>query len=297
MAQELGFDWYNDGSTGIERLTSRVDESRRSASWFIHRLPAQTELMRDLSADPVISLEFDPSGAIQRAVEGRSERAVLNVDTLTLTPALMVCEWNWEGAPLDIMDVYIPQELLQIAYSEHCRGDPALINLEPTLTLQDAGLIWLMRSMLSCSIGDNASNNIFFETMTMHLVLYLLRLEPSATTLSYRSSGAMPMASLRRVKQYIEENLSSELSLEKLASVAGISRFHFARQFRGVVGETPHRYLVRRRLERARQMLVDSRLPVTEIAMSCGFSDPSHFAKRFRREYRLGPSDFRRINI
>lgn len=296
MEQRIGFDWYSDISTGIECLLSRTDESRRSASWFVHRLPADTGAMLDLSSDPVVSLQFEPSGAIERAVDGRKERAILSVDTLTLTPALVACEWNWNGAPLDILDVYIPQELFQAACGDFLRGDPALINLEPMLTLQEPGLIFLLRSILSCGVVDSRANRIFFETMTLHLVLYLLRLEPSAITFCPQTTGALPMAALRRVKRFIEENLASELSLENLASVAGVSRFHFARQFRAVVGETPHGYLVRRRLERGRELLLNSRLPINDVAVACGFSDPSHFAKRFRREYRVGPSDFRRSN-
>src|SRR5262245_51823039 len=101
-----GFGWYEALPAGIERVIHRVDPLRQSVSWFVHRLPAETGTMTDFSQDPVISLEVNPCGDVERRIDSRRERATLGSDTLTLTPAMTACEWRWQGQPFDILDVY-----------------------------------------------------------------------------------------------------------------------------------------------------------------------------------------------
>jgi len=96
-----------------------------------------------------------------------------------------------------------------------------------------------------------------------------------------------------RVRDYIEHNLGEAISLEDLARVAGISRFHFARQFRAGTGESPMGYLVRTRVERAKALLCDSQTRVADISAELGFADQSHFTRTFRRLVGVPPSAYR----
>jgi len=98
-----------------------------------------------------------------------------------------------------------------------------------------------------------------------------------------------------RVRDYIECNLGEAISLEDLARVAGISRFHFARQFRAWTGESPMGYLLRTRVERAKTLLRDSRARVADISAELGFADQSHFTRRFRRLVGMPPSAYARV--
>jgi AraC family transcriptional regulator len=93
-----------------------------------------------------------------------------------------------------------------------------------------------------------------------------------------------------RVRAYIDHHLGDEISLEDLARVAGLSRFHFARQFRAHTGESPMGYLLRTRVERAKALLRDSQTRVVDISAELGFADQSHFARRFRRLVGMPPS-------
>ena len=292
--QAQGFDWYGNLPLGVECMLRRHSESRRSVSWFMHRFPPRTETMFDQSSDPVISLELNASGIVERAVEGRWEQAVLTQDTLTLTPAFTACHWRWTGEPLDILDVYIPFELMQAAWSEHFRGDPARVNLLPKLVLEDESILLLLKSMLAVIRSRQTNASLLYETMTNHLICSLLCLKSEAIVVDTRPRSTLPWPVLQRVKAYVEDHLAEDISLQGLADVASVSRFHFLRLFQNSMGMTPHAYLTERRMVRACNLLLNTVLPVSEVAADCGFEDPSYFAARFRRLYKTSPRDFRR---
>ena len=103
---------------------------------------------------------------------------------------------------------------------------------------------------------------------------------------------------IQKVLHYISQNLSGDLSLETLASIANYSPFHFQKIFSEAVTESPKQYVMRLRLERAAHYLkVFSDLPVIEIAIGCGFSSPSIFSRAFKNYYGASAEEFRKMSI
>jgi AraC-like DNA-binding protein len=98
---------------------------------------------------------------------------------------------------------------------------------------------------------------------------------------------------MRRVREYVAAHLSESTDLAMLAAVAGLSIHHFARGFKQTTGMTPHHYLTQKRVERARDMLANSDLSLSEIAYAVGFSDQSHLARHFRQMLGVTPGQFR----
>ena len=98
---------------------------------------------------------------------------------------------------------------------------------------------------------------------------------------------------LGRVLEHLHAHLLDDLPLSALANVAGLSPWHFARLFKRSVGEPPHRYLVRQRLVRAKEMLAGE-TSLADIAQTLRFCDQSHFAAQFKRAYGVPPQRFRR---
>src|SRR5713101_3553656 len=94
----------------------------------------------------------------------------------------------------------------------------------------------------------------------------------------------------KRVASHIENNLDRSLPLSELANVARLSSSYFSRAFKGTFGQTPHAFIICRRLERARRAMLKGQEPLSQIALSCGFADEAHLARLFRRETRLAPS-------
>jgi len=99
---------------------------------------------------------------------------------------------------------------------------------------------------------------------------------------------------LRRVIDFIEANLQESIGLDDLARAAGLSANHFLRVFKLATGETPYHFLRARRLERARQLLVDNPMPLAELALECGFANQAHFTAAFSREVGISPGRYRR---
>jgi transcriptional regulator GlxA family with amidase domain len=96
------------------------------------------------------------------------------------------------------------------------------------------------------------------------------------------------------VQEYIDSHLDETIDLERLAATAGLSLHHFARAFKKSAGIPPHGYVLRQRLNRARDLLVSTAKPLAEIALVAGFSDQSHLARQFRQSFGVSPGIFRR---
>jgi AraC family transcriptional regulator len=97
--------------------------------------------------------------------------------------------------------------------------------------------------------------------------------------------GALAGWQVARVRAFIEENLHSNIDARALSAVAQRSPAHFARSFKQAFGEPPHAYVIKRRLERACQLMVTTAESLSEIALSVGFSDQAHLSNRFRRAF------------
>ena len=101
------------------------------------------------------------------------------------------------------------------------------------------------------------------------------------------------LAHLRRVRDHIDRNYAEPLDLDGLARVAGVSKYHFARSFEAAYGETPIRYLTRRRIERAQDLLRHANLTVTEVCMLVGFASLGSFSTRFTQLVGESPTAYR----
>ena len=124
-----------------------------------------------------------------------------------------------------------------------------------------------------------------------------LRLVKSATDpVPLRFRGGLTGSTLHRVLAYIDEHMGERISLGELAREAGISRFHFARQFRLSTGESPMEYLRRVRIERSKRILQARETTIAEVAATLGFSDQSHFTRIFGRLVGVSPGSFARCD-
>jgi len=99
---------------------------------------------------------------------------------------------------------------------------------------------------------------------------------------------------VRRVLAYIDANLDKSIRNKDLAAVARLSEFHFNVAFRNSVGDSPHEYIIQRRIERAQGLMLSTEAPLSEIAIECGLADQAHFTRLFRRVAGETPAVWRR---
>lgn len=109
-----------------------------------------------------------------------------------------------------------------------------------------------------------------------------------------RFTGGLAHWQVKRVSQFIDRNLAAPLPIEKLAAVADLSPCHFCRAFKKCLGTSPHAYIVRKRAEKAQELMLGTDEPLVQIALSCGLASQSHLCQIFRRVVGCSPSAWRR---
>jgi len=110
---------------------------------------------------------------------------------------------------------------------------------------------------------------------------------------THQQTSTLPTCRLRRVTEYIQQNLNKELALAELAALVYMSPYHFARLFKCSTGVPPHRFVVRQRIARACAVLATPELSIGQISRTVGFRTPSHFTTVFRRVLGITPGAYR----
>jgi AraC family transcriptional regulator len=141
--------------------------------------------------------------------------------------------------------------------------------------------------------GDAHAPDLDPDAALMKLAVMLMCRANTRFTPKDLSDSLAPHAR-RRVVEFIEDNIDEDLALFRLAEIAGLSPFHFARAFRADMGDTPHQYVTRRRLRRAEDIIKGTRLPLAEVALAAGFTSQSRMNDTFAREIGTTPGKMRR---
>jgi AraC family transcriptional regulator len=112
-----------------------------------------------------------------------------------------------------------------------------------------------------------------------------------------RAKGGLAPWQVRRLGSYIDENLHGALSIGELAAIVRLSRSHFSRAFRDSFGDPPHQYIIGRRMQRAKGLLLSTAEPIVKIAADCGLADQAHLTKLFRKIVGESPAHWRRMRM
>ena len=150
---------------------------------------------------------------------------------------------------------------------------------------RDPFLETLCRYFWDEAAEGNPHGRLFADGALLVLASALLRLArdtPKASS-GTRALPRLSSVKLRRVRDLVEEHMDKDLSLADLASAAGLSRSHFLAAFRASMGESPHRYLAMRRIERAKKLLATTSLPISEIGFMVGYANQAHFTTACKR--------------
>jgi AraC-like DNA-binding protein len=126
----------------------------------------------------------------------------------------------------------------------------------------------------------------------------LLQAECELGARSHRSlkrHDFLPAWKMMRVMTFIDANLDRPIRIEEMAAIAKLSCSHFSRAFGATVGEQPSAFVIRRRVERAEQLILLTEKPLSQIALDCGMADQSHLTKLFRRSYGMSPGKWRKL--
>src|SRR6202007_3322713 len=158
-------------------------------------------------------------------------------------------------------------------------------HLQPTTEFDDEPLAAMLRAMLREVLDGSPNGALFAQSLSLGVLLHTRRTRGVKPGSGAVERGKLSTVQCQRVPELIEERLGEDLALPTLAGVAGLSRAQFVRLFRNATGTSPHRYVMRRRVERARELLRRTELPLAAIAADLGFSSQSHLNRLFRDFY------------
>jgi AraC family transcriptional regulator len=227
------------------------------------------------------------AGAPVRAVcvrDGRSIASVLTRGDIEIIPAGEPGRWEDES-PAEAVVMRLDRAFLA-AVAAGLDLDPG-IEIRPQTGLRDdviAAIGWA----LDAAISDSAPDALLIDSLGEALACRLIRRYGSARPAPLR--GRLSQRQLRAVLDHIDANLDAPLRLAALAQVAGVSASHFKTLFRRATGAPPHRYVVRRRVERAAALIQTGTLPLSEVALEAGFAHQSHLARAMRRTLGVTPT-------
>lgn len=206
---------------------------------------------------------------------------------IDIVPADIAEQWE-EWTPSTMLSVSLPDAMLREAAAQ--AGGSGAAGLDVRWKISDPQVVHIAWALHAEREAGHPNGALYTELLGMALAIHLSR--KYGAPLPPR--GGLAPHELRKVAAYVETHLDQDLSLARLAEVAGMSVSHFGAQFRKSTGLPVHEFIIQRRVERAKRLLQDSAAPVSQIAAAVGFAHQSHLARWMRRLLGATPSDVRR---
>jgi len=243
-------------------------------------------------ADHVIMTYYGEDREIRLQSDGRRIASRTRPGSITIIPEGSDGRWDVAGS-IEVSHVYLPASRLQAIADVLAKGQR--IELLDRVAFDDPVAARIMELLSRDASISDASSRLFVEQAIDLFCIQLVR--------GHSSVGALPDPEVKRglapwqvkrVTEYMIEHIGEELSLNELAGILHISRFHFITAFRQATGKTPHEWLVLQRIGVAKKLLRDRFLSITEVGLSVGYGTPSAFSAAFRKVVGVNPTDFRR---
>ena len=262
-------------------------------------LTLELHSFRDLDAvvqapEHVIAVHLAGEVNVKQSRAERTRERTLHAGDVSITPAGPPTRWQQSGQSLVVLMRLAPAYLQTVAGDE-CALDPDRFEIRPAFAVRDPRIEELARQLLAGLEMEGVDSRLHVDTFTCELAIHLLRCHTSPESVPEWPKAKLLPHKLRRAIQYIDDNLRDDLTLSALASAVSLSPGHFAHAFRQTTGVAPHRYVLERRVERAKELLRQSDLPITEIADRIGCSSHSHFSVLFHRVTGVTPREFRSL--
>ena len=226
------------------------------------------------------------------SIEWGTKRSAL--ETFDYTPGdLALCdrhvgEWvglvNVTHLQLGISDAAL------MACSDGAYGE---VELHASRKFADPRLSAMVAAAHAEMVAGFPSGRLFLDSLEQAMAVTLVNGHAVRHRPLQFSRGGLNSARLRRIKELVDAKMEGDLSLEEMAQSVGLSTAHFARMFRKSTGRTPHQFVLRQRLERAKGMLRAPDARVLDVALACGFKTQQHFAQVFRGVWGVSPTEYR----
>jgi AraC family transcriptional regulator len=195
-----------------------------------------------------------------------------------------------------VLVLAVERGLLAEAADAAGHTNPGQVHLRRELGCDDPLLRHLILALREALEVDQGINALYGESVAVAVAMHLTSRYATKPATGGKTT-LLPMHRMRRVAEYVQAHLHTSISLQDLGDVAQMSVFHFSRLFKARTGVTPHQYVLKLRIARAKALLTDSSLTIAEIAAQCGFAHQQHFADAFRRYVGGTPTTYRELPL
>jgi AraC family transcriptional regulator len=226
------------------------------------------------------------------SIEWGSKRSAL--EKFDYAPGDLALCHRHEGEWVGLMNVaHLQIGISDAALMASSDGAYGEVELCPSRKFADPRLGALVAAARAEMAAGFPSGRLFMDSVEQAMAVALVASHAVRHRPVRLSRGGLGSARLRRIKELIHAKMEDDLSLDEMAQAVGLSTAHFARMFRKSTGETPHQFVLRRRLERAKAMLRAPDARVLDVAVACGFKTQQHFAQVFRDVWGVCPTEYR----
>ncbi|MDD7939198.1 AraC family transcriptional regulator [Actinomycetospora lutea] len=229
---------------------------------------------------------------MRRRIDSTWHHEQLRPGDVSLLTRAAESHWTWD-TPIEVVHVYLTHEQLAATCREMYDREVEDVELHDTIKADDPAIHRTAMTIAQEAAQGGVGSELLVDALTTQLSVTILRRHAN---ILFRSPDAPECLNFRQehlVRDYIQTHLHQRLTLDDLAASVGLSKFHFARQFRGSTGTTPHEFVLRRRLDRARLLLQRTSTPLPEIARTCGFADQSHMNRVVKKRLGATPGTIR----
>jgi AraC family transcriptional regulator len=243
-----------------------------------------------------VILLLSGGGMVCRAGNGEVQKSVARPGMSYLVP-VGTQEGHLELSDrMECLHIYLPPTLLDQSDLADFDVDPAKLQIAYADGLTDKVLFHICLPLRDLLYRPHQPTDaLFVEGIQVALAAHIIGHYTIDRWRQPEKSLSLDLTRLQRVLDYIEASLGADIRLEELAAQACLSPFHFSRLFREATGLSPHRYVVDRRVQAARQELARSNLPLVEIALQFGFGSQANFTRVFRKATSLTPGQYREL--
>jgi AraC family transcriptional regulator len=182
-----------------------------------------------------------------------------------------------------------------VAHTAYESIDPDQVEILPHFATPDLLICQIGRLLKSELESNGLVSQLYAESAASFLAVHLLRYYSTRKHTIQEYTGGLPNSQLQQVIDYVNANLAQDISLTELAKLVQMSSYHFGRLFKQSIGVSPYRYLIERRIERAKSLLTNTDLTVAEIAERTGFNSHSYLTRIFRQHLSTTPKAFRQM--
>ncbi|KOP25534.1 hypothetical protein AMR41_14550 [Hapalosiphon sp. MRB220] len=233
------------------------------------------------------------SAPSERWLDGYRQTEYQTVGTTAIIPAGTLHRCLWEEDVHFMFVAIEPKLLLSLGAEVDAPEDLELI---PHFATKRDPLIQGILLSLQEELNSNIqANNLYVEQLKTTLVIHLLKKycvqKPVLTT----HDDGLPKYKLRKILEYIHAHLNQDITLADLAGSVGMSQYYFVRLFKQSMGIAPYQYVIHQRVERAKLLLKQGKVTITDIALQCGFANQSHFTKHFRQVTGVTPKAYQQL--